>query len=651
MRRILYPLIMIAVFIVIGGLLKNNTQIVTAATQEVNIEVKPKGEPSEEVKKFMGIWLNRGYTVQPPATTYTVVGHNTHLVTHSGRSTLGTALAPFAGVKYQWYKSTDKGAHWTAISKQDGGNKEDLNLSNNEAGITHYQQNVTWRQAGGLGFPIGEIWSQVATVFVNEKDKNAEKIEVSVDDDYLYNNPSEIALNSTVARAKVEPEDYTEDIVWSVDNNQLAYIDRETGELTANSRGVAGVVTVTGMIKNADGSVVSDSTKVQIGGGLDDRQVKSGEPTQFEMRGHIGQWDNTTNEANYTVRWYRQPAGTNKRELVESNKKELSYKVEEPRVKNDNDLYWIEISMKFGRESYEYVTNKAKLKVMPIDQPKVTLNNSVMNETFNHDNTEDVLNDIANGDKLAYRDEISVDSESADLKNGKYVLPIYGDTIVEGVNINDQELDPSQYKVERSSDNNNSTLTINNLNCEAGKKLNLKILTTVDGVVASDSMDSQPYIYSKAEDNAFHYTGKIKTLNYVTNVLNKSVRDISYGSINSYSKNELVSRTNDTNQPNDIVSVDDQRRIKKQIKVFVNQENEFKDDKGNILPGRIRLYDNGSYEEAFGKKVKVAESKDDEPLNSIGFDKDNGPLLYIDEATVPAGKYSTTLVWSFESSV
>ncbi|WP_334329737.1 hypothetical protein [Companilactobacillus sp. HBUAS59699] len=628
-------------------MIRNNIQTVNAATQDVNIEVKPKAEPSEDVKKFMGIWLNRGYTVQPPEVTFTVTNHTTHLVTHSGRSTLGITMTPFAVPRYQWYKSTDKGEHWTEMSKQEGGNQEDLHLPNKEAGVTHYQQQVNWRPVGGLGFPFAEIWSKVATVLVNEKDKNADKIEVSVDDDYLYNNPSEIALNSTVARAKVTPEDYTEDIVWSVDNNQLAYIDKETGELHANSRGVSGIVTVTGTIKNADGSVVSDSTKVRIGGGLDDRQVKSGEPVQFEMLGNIGQWDEKS--ADFTIRWYRQPAGTNDRELVESNKKELMYKIEEPRVKNNNDLYWIEISMKFGRDSYEYITNKAKLNVLPADSPEVTLSNSVSNETFNNNNTDDTLNDIANGDKVLYNDEVRVGSESVPLRDGKYVLPLYRDTIVEGVNINGEELNSKQYHVEHLSGDDTANLIINDINCDAGKKLDIKILTTVGGVTSNKGTETQPYIFSYKEDNSYRFLGAKKNLNYVINALQKNVRDINYGSIHAYSKDELISRTDDTNKPNDIVSVDDQRRVKEQIKVFVNQENEFMDEKGNVLPGHIRLYDNGNYEEIMGKKVKVVESKENEPLQSIGFDKENGPLLYIDEASVPAGKYSTTLTWSFES--
>ncbi|WP_211331265.1 hypothetical protein [Companilactobacillus insicii] len=639
---------MLSIFITIGEMINKNIQVIEAA-QSVNMDVKPKEEPSEDVKKFLGIWLNRGYSLQPAATTYTVVGHNLHLVTNSGRSTLGMAVSPFASPKYQWYKSTDKGKNWTEVPKNDGGNKEDLYISTKKAGEVHLQQSVNWHNFGGLGYSIAEIWSQVATVYIKDKDKNAEKIEVSVNDNYLYNNPSEIAINSTVATAKVTPEDYTEDIVWSVDDGQLAYIDKETGILRANSRGMSGVVKVIATIINADGSVVSGSTDVTIGGGLEDKMVKSGESTQFEMQGHIGQWYSKDND--YSVRWYRQPAGTHKRELVEGGKRELSYKVHEPRMKNDNDLYWMEINTRFGRETYEYITNKAKLNVLPADKPDITLNNSVMNETFNNNNTDDILNDIANGDIVSYHDEIKLDSEGGDLRNGTYTLPIYGDTEVDSVVVNGEAIDESQYEVINYFGGQSTVLSITNLNCLAGDKIDLKVRTRVDGVYMNDTMIVQPYVYSNEEDNSYRYRGNRKTMNYVTNVLQKSVRDISYGSVMAYTRDELISRTDDTNQPNDIISVDDQRRIKKPIKVFVNQEKEFKNSNGVPLSGCLRFYENSKYSEVMGNKVKVTESKENEPLNSIGWDKNNGLLLHIHDAGLTPGTYSTTLNWSFENSI
>ncbi|WP_125590225.1 hypothetical protein [Companilactobacillus jidongensis] len=630
-------------------MIKDNTQVVKASTQYSNTHVKPKSEPTEDVRKFLGMWLNRGYTVQPPDTTFTVVGHTVKLKTHSGRSTLGASLTPFASPKYQWYKSTDEGETWVEVPKNEDGNKSNLNVTSNQSGAIYYQQNVTWYQAGGWGLSIAEVWSQVAAVYVNDKDKNAEKIRVSVDDDYLYNNPSEIAMNSTVARAEVLPEDYTEDIVWTVDNNQLAYIDKDTGEIQANNRGVSGVVKVTGTIKNADNTIVSDSTFVQIGGGLEDKEVKSGDSTSFEMLGHIGKLDNIDND--YTVKWYRQPVGTHKRELVESNKKDLSYLVNEPRVKNDNDLYWVEISLKLGRDSYEYISNKAKLKVLPADKPEITLNNSVINETYNNDNTEDVLNDVANGAIVSYRDEIVVGTESGNLKNGTYVLPIYGGTEIDSVKINDKEIDQDRYTVVDYFGGISTVLVIDKINRIAGEKFEIKVRTRIDGIFTNEQMISQPFIYSGEEDNAFRFEGTKKTLNYVTNVLQKDVRDISYGSINTYAKDEIISRTDDTNQPNNVVSVDDQRRVKEPIKVFVNQEKEFVNEQGDVLPGCLRLYDNGKFVELVDQRVKVTETKKDEPLGSIGWNKNNGLLLHIHDAAVAPGQYGTTLNWTFENSI
>ncbi|USQ69087.1 hypothetical protein M5C72_02295 [Companilactobacillus allii] len=639
MRRILFLLVIMLIFVITGGISIKN---VTADSEDV----KPLNKPSDPPHSFLGVWTSSGYTLQPDAQNYTTPGHKVVLNTKAVKSGWG-----FMDANYRWYKSTDGGVNWSEVSDYDAGMTKNLHITPKEVGTTYYQQKAVWT---GSWFNSTQVaWSQVAAVHVVPQDIYAKKIQLSHDDDYLYNTKNEIAPNSTLVREQVDPDNYTEDLVWSVDNSELASIDTETGELFANLLGKSGVVTVSATIDNPDGTTISASTKVIIGGGLADQVTESGKSARFTLLGRIGKLDlNSKEESEYTIKWFRQPVGTSQSIEVDASSNKASFiDVTDPKMKNSGDLYWAVINVRENGKDHSYTTNKAKLTVEPTDKPNIELNNEVKNESFDVDNIDTVLNQVSHNDKVVYENDIINKSDGGSLVNGEFVLPIRPGTGIDSVIIDGVKLDPKDYRYVAEYDDKSSALIIDNINCLPEQTRHIKISTTVGSITQNETLITQPQIVSNEEDHSYSKVGNILTLNYVTNILNKSIRDISYGSINAYSKEKIISRTLDTNMPNNVVEIKDQRRVKSPLKVFVSQISNFTNEKGILLPGSLRLYDNDKYVDIIENKSLVEASRQNEPVKSIGWSEKNGLLLYMHGSPVLEGKYSATLNWTFEDSV
>lgn len=641
MRRILFLLVIMLVIVITGGIANKKVQAAN------NDEIKPMNKPSDSPHSFLGVWTSNGYTLQPNSETYTTPGHKIVLNTKAVKSGWG-----FMDPSYRWYKSTDAGENWSEVSNYDAGMTKNLHITPKEVGTTYYQQKVDWISSSWW-VSSQTAWSRVAAVHAVSQDVPAKKIELSHDHDYLYNIPSELAPNSTLIRADIDPKDYTEDLVWSVDNNDLATIDKETGELFANHNEKSGIVTVTATIDNADGTKVSANTKVAIGGGLMDQITKSGEASKFSLLGIIGRLDiHTKEESEYTIKWFKQPVGTSKKVPVEAfDNKSSILEVTDPKMVNNGDLYWAVINVKTENNNHTYTTNKAKLTVTPADKPDIELNNKVKNNSFDTNNIETFLNQVANGDKLVYETEIINNSDSGSLINGQLVIPIHHGTNIDSVFVDDLELNKDSYSYLDEYDANSSAVVVNKINCLPGQRKHVIVKATVSNISQNETLTSRPTVISKEEDHSYSKEGQIMTINYVTNSLNKNIRDISYGAINAYSKEKVISRTEDTNMPNNIVEIEDQRRVKNPMKIFVSQSSEFTSKKGFVLPGGLRLYNNGQYVDIADNKALVATSGKDESVKSIGWSEQNGLLLYIHGDSIAEGIYSATLNWTFENSI
>lgn len=89
------------------------------------VTVVPKHEPTDDVKKFLGIWLTSGYNLQPNANTYVVENNTTKLYTDQSRSFATFLLTATSWAHYQWYESSD-GKTWSEVKEKTAGIKRIL---------------------------------------------------------------------------------------------------------------------------------------------------------------------------------------------------------------------------------------------------------------------------------------------------------------------------------------------------------------------------------------------------------------------------------------------------------------------------------------------------------------------------------------------
>lgn len=242
-------------------------------------EVTPYQPPTPDPVILLFIWLTSGYDLQPES-QYTSLNNPKTLYTSSGRSLWESILGLLSTVNYTWYQSTD-GQTWTQMKETD----KHLTVTPDEVGVVYYQQKTTWKSFPSMFSTT--IYSQVAAITTFKNPINAEKLKVTADSEYLYNNQEQAV--TTFVRDSPTPVDATGDVTWSINDSGLATVDMHTGLVTANKNGKSGTVTVTGTLTNNDGSTVSDSVDIRIGGGLDNQTVYEGDKATFEIQGEFDQ--------------------------------------------------------------------------------------------------------------------------------------------------------------------------------------------------------------------------------------------------------------------------------------------------------------------------------------------------------------------------
>lgn len=647
-KKIIKLFLLLLIPIILLGVTTSHDQNIKADSKEV--VVKPYKTPNKPPKKFLGIWMTDGYGLQPPADTYTTVGSEVVLRTSAGRSIWTVLGGLWDGVHYRWYKSTD-GQKWTQIKEKDGGYKKNFSVTPSEIGTVWYQLDTQYYM---ILTPIFKthIYSEVAAVHTVEESVNALELNVTVDDKFLYST-SEIS-NTTYAHATPDPITATGNITWSVDKPELATID-EDGLITANSKGLKGTVKVIATFTNNDGSQIQGHDTVEVGGGLDDQTVNSGETATFTPKGDVGDGDDDNGSSgSLTVTWKKFASLESSTGTQVASGKNLSYTTPPTTMSEDGSYYQAEIIFKAGLVSKSIITNKARLNVIPAPEPDIELTNKIVNNTYHADgDTDNLLNDVTNHDNVTYHDQLTNKSDEGSLKNGYYVIPMRGGTKVNSVKIDGDILDESKYTLVDDSEDDSDDLVIDIGTLDTNESINIDVDTTVQNISSEDSFTFIPYVYgSDVDGKIYRQEGTQEKINYISNQITPVIQDIDFGTITPFSANVLKYRPQAVNTPNNIIDITDTRRDKVPMKVYVSQENDFlHESESATLPARLRYYDNGDYTDIRNQKTLLTESEHGSDLSSISWDKNNGLLLYIDAGQKLTGRYSTTLSWYFENSV
>lgn len=612
------------------------------------VTIVPKHEPTGDVRKFLGIWMTSGYSLQPQANAYTIEGTPITLYTDAGRSFLTTILTFTSWQHYQWYESSD-GKKWSSVSDKKGGDKRNLTVTPTEVGVKYYQLRTAWYMLFGPTIFDPQVWSQVATVHALDSDVDVTDLKVTTDDDYIYNLKNDITTTSTYARADIEPKDFTGTVKWSIDKPEIATIDEDTGLIEANTRSISGEVKVTATaINSSNGGIKEASTTLMVGGGLEDQTVYAGETATFKLMGNIGEFEDQEDLA-YSIRWFKEDPIDHEQEEIEVGKNSISHTTPVTTLDDDGTEIFAHIEVKTGGKKYEYDTNKAKLNVLSKDGPEISIDDTLTNKTVSDKNdSATMLFDVIGNDNLVYDTKITNNSSGSRLKNATYYLPIRKGTKVNNVLVDGTDSD-YQINTDGKSDD---IVEISGLNFGINQSHTIEIDIKIGDVNKRETYRSTGYIHGVDDnDTAYQKFSEARTINLITNKLEYSVNDIDYGSIKPIANEKLIYRQEKTNWPNNILDIDDMRRNKTALKLVLSQEAPLKDDQENELQGHLKYINDDSEADFLNSSAIVSETSGGQEMNSLSWRTDKGVLLEMNNKLNKSGSYHAKLNWTFVDSV
>jgi len=622
--------------------------------------IPPKHEPTEPVRKFLGMWMTSGYALQPNEDTYTVQGREATIYTDAARSVSAVLVSLTSWPHYQWYTSTN-GKKWTTMDGPTS-NDRDLKVNTNTVGTVYYQQRTAWYMLLGPSKIDPTVWSNVAAVHTLDKDVDADEISVSLDDDYIYNEESEITTNTTYARAVVNPPEYTGTLKWSVDRPDLATIDENTGLITANKQSKSGKVVVTATGYNSDGKAFYGRKILTVGGGLEDQIVDVGEKGTFKLMGNIGEFEKQE-DMDYSIRWFKENPMTGEQSEIEVGNNAISHTTDEATIDDDGTEYFAHITVERGgkKPPYEYDTNKAKLHVRSKEGPDIEIHDTIENTSLdNKTDADDALYDVIKGDKVNYHTTFKNKSTASRLKDATYTLPLREGSVVNKVLVDGNEVSSDDYDITNSTGNNDILVKIKGINIGIGAdgEHDVEVQTTIGEIKKRDSFTSTGYLVgTDTSDNSYQKIGEARSMTLVTDELEYEITDIDYGSIKPIGNDKIIYRKNDeSNWPNNIIKVDDMRRNKSATQLYLTQRDDFKDNKGegnNRLQGHLKFVDNNGdgQTDLMSDSALVAYSGEGEAMNSQSWRADKGVLLEMDNKMNVSGNYKADLDWTFVDSV
>ncbi|GEO48195.1 hypothetical protein [Companilactobacillus kimchii] len=607
--------------------------IPTATTAKA--AVTPYHTPTADPIILLFIWLSSGYNLQPE-NQYTYVNNPKTLYTDSGRSVVDALLGLLSSPHYTWYQSTD-GQTWTQMSQT----TKELTVTPTKVGTVYYQQMTRWY---GLipGLLDTIVYSKVAFITTFPSPINATALSVKANDNYLYNNQSSAA--TTYVTGTPTPNNATGNITWKVSDTSLATVDSRTGLVTANTSSKSGTVRVTGTMSNSDGTSVSGYVDIKIGGGLDDQTVDEGKKATFAVQGKF-------DEKPTNVVWHKVDTAGKDTVVTNNNSDVLTYTTANTVYATDNGTkYYAVLTVTSGDSTTTVTTNKANLSVRKNVVPDVSVNNTIFNSSYEDHNSENtIINNVAENDKVIHRITVKDSNLNSALTRAEIQIKLPKTSVIDNVKVNNQNF--TDYISVSDPDNNQGTiLTLRNLNFVTTKDFAIEINSTVgknetlsfDSTVSANGYDTSGNLLGQ------YLPAQNLKLNFADNSINLQANDWSYKTINSYTTDTLLDRDKIESSH---LEVDDKRRNKQALTLYLSQKNPFKSDE-KVLNSEMRYYQqDGSYEVLNENGTLVSETVNGQTLDSVAWQDHEGPKLFIGNSVHEAGNYTTQLEWSLIESI
>lgn len=601
-------------------------------------------EVSPEPKRtFWGLfWTIPGFTQQPQDNYNKVAGDELNITTKTFRP-LQLTIHPHE--KHSWYEKIgndkwnelpNKGENLTIKIKKEFASKD-----------LYYQAKFSY------GNTLKNVfYSKVAHVHVSSSEIKTKSLDFNFLNTYLNSWDKNNIFNNTYAIPQQIPDSATGTVKWTLgefqdkdkpksNTNKLATID-SNGLITAKNQ-AEGWLSVTGYIINDDNSYVSKTKEIKIEGGLDDQNGRVNENATFQI---ITGYENTRKDSTdgTSIEWYK--VAKKKDILVSTSQDSLYLTIKNLKESYDGNKYYAVIR----NGDFSTKTRIATLRVSPPLNPTVVLDTKIKNIT-NDKETQDsnMLNHVSNGDEINYQTTITNNGERA-LKKSALTYDLDDHSSVKEITIDGKTI--KEYQISSSNGHNQLIIPIPDLKTKEEHIVSISI--KIDNVDDEQSFKFTPTVTGYYADLKQKYAneGKTITLNYTANRITAHFKNITFVPITAFENGSYKQRTSDTIAPNNVVSIQDDRRNKSVAKIYVKQSTDFKDSDGNILDANLFfLPPDSKTPQPLGDKYKIYESQKDQPMESIKWDKLHGLLLKVNKSIPKPGKYQATLTWNIENTI
>lgn len=597
----------------------------------------PTGRP-----KFVGSgWFGMVLTRMPGFLREPVQEQNIDKNTTDHRLEAKLSQSP-RPITYQWYKSDGiSGAKPVPDS-----NNPYIDIPTDKEGTFYYQLFAHTSHYNILHTLIDDkCYSKVAKVIINKKHIDATSLTINNDTSYLFNESSDFFQNTTQIMNTTEPYNASGTINWSVSDNDLATID-QNGVLTANQKNNSGIVTVQARINNSNGKVIkSNSLNILIGGGLENVDVDEGEKAIFRIANTEVQ---AREKDGLKTEWYKVDTNGKAQKLSQSkdaNPFQYSFNAD---LKDDGSKYFVKVyATENNKTTLELQTNQATLSVIPNKNiENLDFNSEIVNDTDTHNlkNNYDELFDVAKNDTILINSKIE-NNNSTDLTGSKLVLAIPTSLSVQNIEINKVKLDSNNYSI--SKENNELTISLGTIPKNSITEITIKSIMDKQSLQSAAYL--RPYLVGTVDLSKFRKKSNLLKLNFIENSLHLAFKNIHFHPISQFQKGILDTRTDDTNAPNAIMNVDDQRRVKDAQTISVQQQSDFPNN-GALPFAQLMLKTKDSLV-PIDKLTEIAHFEKGIPITPVIWSKDEGLLLKVNTNAPSPGNYSINLQWTISDSI
>ncbi|AYM01540.1 hypothetical protein [Levilactobacillus yiduensis] len=628
--RLLVMLMTMLVAVVCFGNARQTTVTADAAT------VSGYGTPTADPDSFLLWYTNTGFRLQPQD-EYTTVGQSKTLTSAVGYSFLDTFFNPLAYNHFQWYQSTDAGAHWSTMSGQTSSN---LTVTPSKAGTTYYQESFGYYLFIPPLTPDMYYYSRVASVTTLGDPVNATNLSVKADDTYLYNNQDKAA--TTTVYGTPTPADATGDITWSSSDANLATVNKTSGAVTANTAGRSGTVTITGTIKNDDGTTETGSVDIKIGGGLDDQTVNSGKAATFSIQGSFAATPKS-------VVWYKQSAGSSTATQVASGTS-LTYTTPTTTSADNKAQYYAKITIASDSNTKTITTNAATLNVMFSYSPKVSFTNKITNLTDSTGDTPTLLSNVIAGDQCEISGSFIDSNPDTKMKTATFKILLPANIENTPLVVGGKTPGLFEYATEPGPNDSEVYVEFKNIPVTPNQSIPFDVKFTSD-IVTDGTFQTVPLIvgYDAQGNELGTYTGNtnltVKTSNNA--LTTKAAGEVTFGSLSYANIDQNI--TGQVVGGGDLLNVTDNRRTKTGTTITLQQEAPFSDGT-NTLNATLSYNSNGMTKALNNQAQDVLYSGPGIKVGSLNANNGDKLLLNIPSQAIYPGEYSSTLLWTITSA-